>query len=140
MEYVIAVCGFLGGWLLFAGPIWQATIELQEEELDQDAFHRVQKAIPPSDPVSRWWLILPPVYWVKLRRRSSEYRTAVMKALPDEQVEQTINFLNKANGWFIVAGGAFLIAVKETWESASCSTGRCGSSSRWSSSPRRSGS
>jgi len=39
-----------------------------------------------------------------------------MDALGPRQLEQTVAFLNKASGWMIVAGGAFLIAIKETYE------------------------
>ena len=51
MDYVIAICGFVGGWLLVAGPVWQAAIELREEEIDQEAIEAVKSTIavpPPS--------------------------------------------------------------------------------------------
>jgi vacuolar-type H+-ATPase subunit I/STV1 len=41
-----------------------------------------------------------------------------MAAMPASAREQFVGFMNKANGWFTVAGGAFLIALKETWELA----------------------
>jgi hypothetical protein len=36
VETLIAWCGFLGAWLLFAGPIFQAALELQEESREAD--------------------------------------------------------------------------------------------------------
>ena len=39
-----------------------------------------------------------------------------MDALGPRQLEQTVSFLNKASGWMTVAAGAFLIAIKETFE------------------------
>ena len=49
MEYVIAICGLVGGWLLVAGPVWQAAIELREEELDMAAIEAVKSSLtPPS--------------------------------------------------------------------------------------------
>ncbi|HEX7834191.1 MAG TPA: hypothetical protein VF479_01845, partial [Pseudolysinimonas sp.] len=52
----------------------------------------------------------------KTRRRNDRYQKAVMVALPPAAREQFVGFMNKANGWFTVAAGAFLIALKETWE------------------------
>ena len=116
MEYVIAICGFIGGWLLVAGPVWQAAIELREEEVDRDAIEAVKSSAPPPPKVSAWWWLLPPVAYFLQSRRQRAARQAVQDALPPEQLKQTISFLNKANGWVVVALGGFLLAVKETWE------------------------
>jgi hypothetical protein len=70
--------------------------------------------VPP--PVSRWWWLLPPVYFFLRKRRSDEYRRAMIEAMPDAKVAALVSFRDKAGAWFFVAGGAFLIAVKETWE------------------------
>jgi hypothetical protein len=116
MDYVIAICGFAGGWLLVAGPVWQAAIELQEEEVDQEAIEAVKSAIEVPPPISVWWWLLPPVaYFLQMRRRR-EYHEKFNAALAPEQLKQTISFFNKANGWVIVAIGGFLIGVKETWD------------------------
>ncbi len=116
MDYVIAICGFLGGWLLVIGPLWQAVIELEEQELDQEVFEQVRQQTEVRPRSSAWWWLLPPVAWAKEMRRSGENRRAFQAALPPEQLKQSVSFLNKANGWFIVAVGAYLFAVKETWE------------------------
>jgi hypothetical protein len=41
-----------------------------------------------------------------------------MGVLTPEQRAQFVGFSNKAAGWFTVAGGAFLIFLKEAWELA----------------------
>jgi hypothetical protein len=116
VEHVIAWAGFLGAWLLVAGPVFQAAIELQEEELDHEAVDDLQDDVPRPAPVSGWWWLLPPVAFVLQRRRSAAYREAVMNALPATLRAQFVHFSDKAAGWLLVAGGAFFIAVKETWE------------------------
>ena len=116
MEYVIAICGFVGGWLLVAGPVWQAAIELREEEIDREAIEAVRSSAPPPPKISAWWWLLPPVAYILQARRQRAARQAFQDALPPEALKQTISFLNKANGWLIVALGGFLIAAKETWE------------------------
>jgi hypothetical protein len=116
MEYVILVLGALGAWLLVAGPLFQASLELHEQEIDREEIDRVTSTIEAPAPISPWWWLLPPVAYVKQRRQSKAHRQAVMDALGPQQLEQTISFLDKASGWMIVAAGAFLIAIKETYE------------------------
>jgi hypothetical protein len=99
-----------------AGPVWQAAIELQEEELDQEAIEAAKKSSRVARRASPWWWLLPPVAYIKEFRRSQENRRAFRDALPPDQLKQTMSFLNKANGWLVVALGAFLLAVKETWD------------------------
>lgn len=118
MEHLIAWAGFLGAWLLVAGPVYQAALELQEEEVDREALLRTKDTVPRPDPVSWWWWLLPPVAFVLQRRASGEYREAVIKAIPGEVVQQFVHFQDKAMGWLLVAAGAFLIAIKETWQLA----------------------
>jgi hypothetical protein len=116
MEYVIAICGFVGGWLLVAGPVWQAAIELREEEIDQEAIEAVKSNIPPPPKISAWWWFLPPVAYVLNTRRQAQFRRDFNAALPPEALKQTVSFFNKANGWVVVGLGGFLLATKETWE------------------------
>ena len=116
MEYLIVVSGCLGAWLLVAGPIYQAAIELREQELDRDQFEAVSSSLPREPKVSPWWWLLPPVAYLMQRRRSRKERDALMESLTPELREQTVSFMNKATGWLTVALGAFFIAFKETWE------------------------
>jgi len=113
---LIAWCGFVGGWLLFAGPVYQAALELQEYDEAQEAMSAAARSVPrPKHPSPLWWLI-PPVGYVLQRRAAGQYRQAVTAALSAEDREIMVEFSNKATGWLMVAAGALLIAVKETWE------------------------
>jgi hypothetical protein len=116
MEYLIVVVGFAGGWLLFAGPLLQAWLELREETFDRDAMAALVADVPHPPRVSTWWWLLPPVAIYKSSTGQRAYQEAVSRALSDDQRAQMLSFSNKANAWFVVAGGAYLIAVKETWE------------------------
>jgi hypothetical protein len=115
METFIHGAGFAGAWLLVAGPLFQASVELRDESFDMEQFDAAKlNAQPP--PVSGWWWLLPPVAYVKSRRRSQAHRDAMVRAMPAAHREQFVGLVNKANGWAFVAGGAFCIALKETWE------------------------
>jgi hypothetical protein len=116
MEYLIAIVGFVGGWFLVAGPIWQAALELRDEEIDQEGIEALRADLPKPSTVSNWWWLLPPIAIYLRQRAQREQRKAFNESLTPEQLKQTVSFLNKANGWIVVAVGAFLIAVKETWE------------------------
>ena len=116
LDYLISSCGFVGGWLLVAGPVWQAAIELQEQEIDQEAIEAAKHASDVVPKISPWWWLLPPVAYVKEFRRGRANRQAFSDALAPEARKQTMAFLNKANGWVVVALGAFLFAIKETYE------------------------
>ena len=116
MEYLIVVVGFAGGWLLFAGPLLQAWLELREETFDRDEIGKLVEGVPRPPRVSTWWWLVPPVAFYKSSKGQQAYKDAVTQLLSKDQREQMLSFNNKANAWFVVAGGAFLIAVKETWE------------------------
>ncbi|MEO6117383.1 MAG: hypothetical protein ABIP33_13455 [Pseudolysinimonas sp.] len=116
MPQAIAIFGFLGAWLLVAGPLFQAYLELRDEEVDREGWEKANKATPKPDAFSAWWWLLPPVAWFKQQARNKQHQREVMKALDPHATEQAVSFFNKANGWFIVAGGAALLGVKETWE------------------------
>ncbi|MEP6478128.1 MAG: hypothetical protein ABJB03_01960 [Rhodoglobus sp.] len=115
MDYVIAVIAFVGAWLIVAGPVYQAAIELQEQEFDREAMEATTSTVVAPPAISSWWWLLPPVAWIKQHNRSEIYRRAVFAALGADQLKQTVTFFNKANGWMIVGAGAFLLAINETW-------------------------
>ncbi|MGH3095160.1 MAG: hypothetical protein ACRDMV_04075 [Streptosporangiales bacterium] len=115
MSQLIAWCGFLGAWLLVAGPIYQAALELDDEDLEREDFARVVANVPRPPRVSRWWLLLPPVAYVLRARRRRAQMTAVLDTLSPTQVEQLMHFRETASAWMFVASGASLIAVNETW-------------------------
>ena len=116
MEHLIPWCGFLGAWLLVAGPLHQATRELEEEEIQRDDLARLAESVETPPPVSKWWWLLPPAAYVLQLRRNNEYRRRITDAMPSDQLAAFESFRDKAGAWIFVAGGAFLIAIKETWE------------------------
>ena len=115
MEYVIAWSGFIGGWLLVAGPMYQGGLELNAESSNFDAFHPSEAVRGARSEVSPWWWLLPPVAVIKLKQEGARHRREFMNSLTPQQIATLVSFSNKATGWFIVAAGAFFIAVKETW-------------------------
>jgi hypothetical protein len=115
MNQVIAWAGFLGAWLLVAGPLYQGAIELREEDVDREAIEATKAKVQRPDSPSPWWWLVPPVMYVLWRRRSAAYRQAALAQLNPVQREQFTTFVNKANGWFTVAAGASLLAADQSW-------------------------
>lgn len=116
MQLLLAIAAFLGAWLLVAGPVYQAAVELGEEQFERDEFERVQSSMPAPRRVSPWWWLLPPVAYLLQRRRGRAYRREFLQRVPKAQLEQFVSFTNKATGWLLVGAGAFLLAIRETWE------------------------
>jgi hypothetical protein len=108
-------CGFFGAWLLVAGPVFQASIELSEEGFERSRFADMSKSVESPEPISSWWWLVPPVrYWLE-RRRQHDYRERILSVMSAEDLEALISFGSKAMGWLYVGMGGFLIAVKETY-------------------------
>src|SRR5262245_14636361 len=116
MAELIAWCGFVGAWLLVFGPLNQAIRELEEEECERDSIVRAARVIEEPSRVSAWWLVVPPVYLVLRRRRDRVYRQRVRDAMSPEDARAFAHLRDVASAWFLVAAGASLIAVKETWD------------------------
>ncbi|SOD70973.1 hypothetical protein SAMN05892883_0586 [Jatrophihabitans sp. GAS493] len=116
MPDFIEWCGFLGAWLLVAGALYQAVLELRDQDIRRDELIEASAKIPPPPPVSAWWWLLPPAHFWLTRQRREASRQQVMAQLPDEIMDGLIDFMNKARGWFIVGSGGFLIAIAETWD------------------------
>ena len=112
---VIAWAGFAGSWLLVAGPVYQAAIDFQAEDIERDAIHDAADAAAQPPPLSLWWWLIPPVGYVLQLRRRRAYRRSVMDVLTSAQMEQLVRFGNKATGWTLISSGAFLVALTETW-------------------------
>jgi hypothetical protein len=116
MNQVIAWVGFLGAWLLVAGPLYQGALELLEADIDREGIDASIASIPRPDPPSPWWWLLPPVIYLIRRQRSKAFRQAALAQLTQSQRDQAISFFNKASGWFTVALGAALLAAEQTWQ------------------------
>jgi hypothetical protein len=116
MPHFIAWCGFFGAWLLVAGPLDQAVREFEEQEFEHEKLNEAKSRVEEPPRVSGWWLLLPPVWWWLRQRREGEYRDRVAAAMDDADLKAFLTVKEILNAWFYVAAGAFLIAVKETWE------------------------
>ncbi|KAA0023437.1 hypothetical protein [Antrihabitans cavernicola] len=110
--------GFLGAWLLVAGPIYQASIELQSEDVELDRIRAATADIPSPPRVSIWWWLLPPVRMLLTRRRRKRHQRDIVDRMSDEDLFAFTSLRNKSLGWMLVALGGFLIAAKETYELA----------------------
>jgi hypothetical protein len=111
----IAWAGFAGSWLLVAGPVYQAAIDFQAEDLERSAIRDAADATAKPPPFSRWWWLIPPVGYALQIRRSRADRRGVMTVLTSAQMELLVRFGNKATGWILISLGAFLVALTETW-------------------------
>jgi hypothetical protein len=116
VHVVIAWSGFLGAWLLVAGPLFQAAVELDEQSDRHPGLGRAARQVGQQPRLSPWWWLLPPVAYVKQYRRRRDYRRQVFDALTAEQVEGFVELTSVATGWSMVAAGALFISVKETYE------------------------
>ena len=116
MNEAIAWALFAGSWLLVAGPLYQAAVELNEMEVDREGFAAIAKQLPRPKMPSPWWWLLPPVMYFLARHVNEQNQRAIFAAMNDSQREQFISFRNKSAGWLTVALGAFLLAGGETWE------------------------
>lgn len=121
VHALIAWSGFVGAWLLFAGPLFQAAVELDAEVGQHGSPSGAALRVGPQPRPSPWWWLLPPVAYVLQRRYRRAYRQQVLDALSRDEAETFVELRNVATGWAMVAGGAFFIAVKETYELAELS-------------------
>lgn len=88
---------------------------MREEEFERDAIARAERAVEVPPPVSTWWLLLPPVYVVLRQRRDGLYKQRVRDAMSAADIQAFEHLRDVATAWFLVALGASLIAVEETW-------------------------
>jgi len=116
METFILWVGFAGAWLLFAGPTYQAAVELQEEDLANDRIKAAGENVAKPPRVSPWWWLLPPVKIYLEKKRSVAYQRMYIRAQLPQDAEAIIAFRNKAYGWMLVAVGGLCIAIKETYD------------------------
>ncbi|MCW2842736.1 MAG: hypothetical protein JWN22_652 [Nocardioides sp.] len=116
MHEAILWCGFLGAWLLVAGPLYQAVLELEAEELQVDRIRALGETVPAPPEISAGWWLVPPVRWLLVRRRRERHQQEILNQMSDDDFDAMTGFVNKAVGWLLVGAGGFLIATKETWE------------------------
>ena len=116
MHTLIYWFGFAGAWLLFTGPVYQASVELRAEREASARFEEVMSGAPAPEPVSNWWWLIPPVRLMFGAGRRDEARKAFLASLATEDLELITRYIGIARGWALVGLGALLIALKETYE------------------------
>ena len=105
---------------MFAGAIYQAALELIDQDVKRDRIKSVASTIKPPAIISPLWWFLPPVKIFLEQRRSRQYQEQYIRALLPEDVEAFISFTNKSTAWLTVATGGLLIAMERTY--ALCET------------------
>ena len=118
LETLIRWAAYLGGWLLVAGPMIQARLELEAEATELSGIGEVVRSTAPPSHLSRWWWLVPPVAMFLTRRRQSAFLNTLGERLDTAQLAKLARFFAVARAWMIVACGAALIAIKETYELA----------------------
>jgi hypothetical protein len=116
MRAFIVWAGFVGGWLLVAGPVFQAAIDLSEQDIGQEDMRAVAARYTPPPPDSPWWWLFPPVGYVLHRRRSRRIRQGMLALWTPAQRRAWARLGNKATGWLMVAVAGLLLAFRETWQ------------------------
>lgn len=116
----ILIIEMIGDWLLFAGPLLQAAIELREEADGWDDVHKhLREAVKSDDWPKRvsflWWL-LPPVKIHLERKRSDKAQSIISRELSEDELKMFRVFGLKARAWVIVSGGAWLMALATSYQ------------------------
>lgn len=99
-----------------AGSIYQAALELRDQDIERDRIKMAAAKVEPIPKVSGWWWLIPPIKFVRERKRDDLYRKAYLDAMTKEDAESLMAFLNKSQAWAYVGFGGFLLALKETYE------------------------
>ncbi|MFJ6699970.1 hypothetical protein ACIQM4_28485 [Streptomyces sp. NPDC091272] len=116
MDMIAAWCGFVGAWVLVAGPVYQGTVEMSGVTRVRSAVRTQAQDVAHPERVSPWWWLLPPVAYVMTHRKESAWQQQVMASLTPEQRTEFLALSNKGAGWFMVGSGAMLIGFKEAVE------------------------
>lgn len=116
MELVILIGGFLGAWLLVAGSVYQAALELRDQDIAVDHLRAAGEKRHRPKHVSSWWWLLPPVKIILEKKSKDAYRSEYFNNLSKDDSAALLSFMNKATAWLYVGLGGLLIAAKETYE------------------------
>ena len=116
MSLVALWCGVVGAWLLVAGSIYQAFLELHKEQVAADQMARATTTVPSPPAVSSWWWLLPPVKLYRDGQRRNQHRLTFLASLTSDERETIVAFLSLSRGWLLVATGGLLIAIQQTYD------------------------
>jgi hypothetical protein len=115
METVLQIIAFIGSWLLFAGPIYQAALELQDEDIELDRIRSTGDVLRKEAHISGWLWVVPPYALYKRSKNKKIFMQKYLNSLTQVDIEQLISFRSKATAWMLVAIGGFCIASNETY-------------------------
>ncbi len=116
MHLFAICCGGVGAWFLVAGSIYQASLELHKEQVAADQMAMATTKVPAPPAVSAWWWLLPPIKLYLDGQRRSQHRHTFLASLTPEERETIVAFLSMFRGWLLVATGALLIAIQQTYD------------------------
>ena len=115
MHVLETWAAFFGAWMLVAGPIYQATLELRDEDIEMERLRTMLSSFKDPPKVSMWWWVLPPVYLYLRHRRTEAFRDEWMASLAEKDYTSLKHYFDKASGWMVVGAGGALLAVSTTW-------------------------
>jgi hypothetical protein len=104
-----------GCWLIFAGSIYQAALDIKEQDIEFDRIRQVGRDIHKERNVSAWWWLFPPIKISKESKNHKEYERRYLKALSSEDTESMVNLRSKTTAWLYVGVGALLVSIEATW-------------------------
>jgi hypothetical protein len=94
VHALIAGSGFLRAWLLVAGPMFQAAVQLDAGEPERDWLAAAAGRSGPQRRSSRWWWLLPPVAYILPRRPQRNHRERLVDAVSHDDVETFVELTN----------------------------------------------
>lgn len=108
--------GLVGAWLLFAGPVYQAGLDVEAESAEVDRIRAGLRPQVPMSRISRWWWLVPPVRLVLITRRRKSLLDAAKTSLDADDARVLRGYVRAAQGWLLVGLGAWLLLVREILE------------------------
>ncbi|WP_282800725.1 hypothetical protein [Lactococcus lactis] len=111
MEKFVEIIEFIAKWLLFAFPLYQAYIELIEQQKFLNKIVRKSKKYPKISP---WYWVIPPL---KITLEKKRGLTILSEGLISKRdFEDSIIFGRKATAWFYVSIAGLLEGVAAVYE------------------------
>jgi hypothetical protein len=101
--------GFVGAWLLVAGQVYKAGVELRAEGEVTARVQEMMQGAPQPPKVSSWWWLLPPARFLLGSQRRGDFRRAFLASPSAEDLDMVTRYMDIARGWMLVGFGAFLI-------------------------------
>lgn len=112
MELFINLCGFVGAWLLFTFPMYQAFLELLDQAV---TFSKI--ASDKSQAIEK----VSPIYWLfpPLKIHKEKERALIIirgMNLETNDLKKLLLYFDKATAWFYVALAGLLNSIYVTYE------------------------